>query len=133
MKRGIALFAVMGVVGGAAGMGLVRAVEGSVRVPHAAAGWLVACAGAACARWINARAMDHAPQAPLWGLAANGLRWLALLCILVGYAVVFPAGFAAFGLTLAVVSFAFVAAEVFHLHGAGGQRAPGIRDEHERG
>lgn len=123
MRRSNALgFALAAGVGGAAGLALVHAVEGFVSPPHALAGWVAACANAAAARWINARAMRRSrPESPspLWGTAANGLRWLAMLGILAGYAFVLPAGFAAFGLTAAVTSLGLVGAEVAHLHRRG--------------
>ena len=133
MMRGVALFALLGAVGAIAGLGLVRAVEGSVRLPDAAAGWLVACAGAATARSINVRALRRARRTPLWGLAANGLRWLALLCMLAGYAWAVPAGFAAFGLTLAVSSLAFMVAEVAQVRGTESRLQPGEDHEHQCG
>jgi hypothetical protein len=64
MKPGAWLFAVAAVVGGLAGIGVVRAVEGSVRPLHAAAGWLVACASAGLARWINSRSLRRAAARP---------------------------------------------------------------------
>ncbi len=107
-------------LGGAVGLAMVYAVEGVVSRPHALAGWLVACVNAAAARGINARAVSRArSEAPLWGVAANGLRWLVMLSILIGYFVVFPTGFAAFGLMAAAALLAFVGAEVVHLHRRG--------------
>jgi hypothetical protein len=67
----------------------------------------------------NAVDQSSLGRSPLVPLAANGLRWLGLFAMLTGYAFVFPAGFAAFGLMAAVTSLALVAAEVAHLHLAG--------------
>jgi hypothetical protein len=99
---------------------VARAVSGDLDVPGIACGWAVAAASSAAALFLNRQSIGPDLTRFLrYGLLGNGLRFLVVLALLVGFPIVGGGGYVSFATALVISYLVLTAHEIWTLHVAG--------------